>query len=46
MSSLDIPAGSRWFDELMEQLKQTEFCVSCLTHVGLARPDGRNQNAG
>lgn len=38
MSSLDIPPGGRWFDELMEQLEQTDFCVICLTPDNMRSP--------
>ncbi len=38
MSSLDISPGGRWFEELMEQLEQTDFCVICLTPDNLRSP--------
>ena len=38
MSSLDISPGGRWFDELMQQLEQTDFCVICLTPDNLRSP--------
>lgn len=38
MSTLDISPGGRWFDELMQQLEQTDFCVICLTPDNLRSP--------
>jgi|CXWL01.1.fsa_nt_gi hypothetical protein len=38
MSSLDISPGGRWFDELMRELEQTDFCVICLTPDNLRSP--------
>ena len=31
MSTPDISPGGRWFDELIQQLEQTDFCVICLS---------------
>lgn len=38
MSTLDISPGGRWFDELMQQLEQTDFCIICLTPDNLRSP--------
>lgn len=38
MSTLDISPGGRWFDELMQELEQTDFCVICLTPDNLRSP--------
>lgn len=38
MSTMDISPGGRWFDELMRELEQTDFCVICLTPDNLRSP--------
>jgi hypothetical protein len=38
MSTLDISPGSRWFDELLQQLEQADFCVICLTPDNVRSP--------
>jgi hypothetical protein len=38
MSSQDLSPGGRWFDEVMEQLEQTDFCIICLTPDNLRSP--------
>jgi len=37
-STQDISPGGRWFDELMRQLEQTDFCIICLTPDNLRSP--------
>ena len=38
MSTLDISPGGRWFDEVLAQLEQTDFCLICLTPDNVRSP--------
>jgi len=38
VSGLDIPVGARWFNEVMEQLETTDFCIICLTPDNMRSP--------
>ncbi len=38
LSVLDIPAGGRWFEDVMVQLETTDFCVICLTPDNMRSP--------